>query len=55
MTDNDIPITMPPQNMYQHNSRLGKRVQKEIQLAAYDVVLDPPTAVCIGKLPWWQR
>lgn len=55
MTVNKRTISLPPQNMYQHNSRLGSRVQKEIRREVYEVVLDPPTAACIGKLPWWQR
>lgn len=40
--------------MYQHNSRLGKRIQEELKRDSYDVMLDPPTAACKGMLPWWQ-
>ena len=52
--DSMVSASVPPRNMYQHNSRLGMRIQEELKRDSYDVVLDPPTAACMGTLPWWR-
>ena len=43
------------QTIYGHSTSLGQKVRASLARGNYSTAVDPATAACAEKLPWWQQ
>ena len=46
---------MQYQTVYGHSTTLGQRIRSALAHGEYSTRVDPATAACAEKLPWWQQ